>query len=176
VNETYVTLTGVVASDLRARVTDEGRPFVSFRMVSTQRRYDQARRDWVDGDTTWVGVTCWRALATNVARSIGKRDRVVVHGRLRTREWAGPDGGKRSSVDVVADAMGHDLTFGTSSFTRVGRSEVVEVPGRSEVDEVARELELDTTTDLSLLLGPEEDDELGSDEEVPQPVLAGADR
>jgi single-strand DNA-binding protein len=42
---------------------------------------------------------------------------VIVTGRLRVREWA-TDEKSGINVEVDADSLGHDLTFGTSEFTR----------------------------------------------------------
>jgi single-strand DNA-binding protein len=118
VYETYVTVTGVVASDPRDVQLDDGRRIVSFRLASTSRRRDRAG-EWTDGPTTWLTVTCWRGLAANVAESVGKGDRVIVHGRLRSREWTAADGAARTTLEVEADSLGHDLSFGVSTFRRV---------------------------------------------------------
>jgi single-strand DNA-binding protein len=56
-------------------------------------------------------------LAINSAGSVNKGDRLVVAGKLRIRDW---DNGERAgtSVEVEADSLGHDLTWGSSVFTR----------------------------------------------------------
>lgn len=140
-NETYVTVSGVVASDPRAMVLDNSVRITSFRLASTPRRRDRAGQ-WVDGDTTWLNVTCWRHLAANAAASVHKRDRIVVHGRLRVRPYTTAEGVQRVAVEVEADAVGHDLAFGTSDFTRIRRAEPVEQPGRAAADQLVREAEL----------------------------------
>ncbi|NLT53727.1 MAG: single-stranded DNA-binding protein [Actinomycetales bacterium] len=142
-NEPYLTMAGIVGSDLRTVVIDDHLPITSFRLGSTTRRYDRSVGGWVDGETTWVTVTCFRGLARNVAKSIAKRDRVVVHGRLRVRLWRRDDGEHRTSVEVEADSVGHDLTFGTSILTRTPRVERVGVPGRAAADELVRAVEED---------------------------------
>lgn len=116
-NETQVAVTGIVASDLRVISRDDGLRLTSFRLASTPRRRGPDG-EWTDGDTTWMTVTCWRTLATNVADSVARRDRVVVRGRLRSREWEAPDGARRSEIEIDADSVGHDLRFGTSVFSR----------------------------------------------------------
>jgi single-strand DNA-binding protein len=112
-----IVLTGIVATPPRHIVTAEQLPITSFRLASTQRRFDRSQQRWVDGDTNWYTVTSFRQLATNAAGSIGKGDRVVVSGRLRIRDW---DTGERkgTNIDVEADVIGHDLAWGTSSYTR----------------------------------------------------------
>lgn len=112
-----ITLTGLVATAPRHIVTSEGLAISSFRLASTQRRFDRSTERWIDGDTNWYTVTGFRQLAINVASSIAKGQRVVVFGRLRIREW---ENGERSgtTIEVEADSIGHDLAWGTSAFTR----------------------------------------------------------
>ena len=112
-----ITLTGLVATTPRHLVTSEGLPITSFRLASTQRRYDRGAQKWIDGETNWYTVTCFRQLAINVVGSIAKGQRIVVAGRLRVRDW---ESGERAgtTVEIDADALGHDLSWGTSVFTR----------------------------------------------------------
>ena len=113
-----ITLTGLVATIPRNLVTSDKLVITSFRLASTQRRFDRGRNRWVDADTNWYTITTFRQLAVNVQHSVVKGDRVVVTGRLRIREW---DTGERTgtTVDIEADAVGHDLSWGTTAFTRV---------------------------------------------------------
>lgn len=110
-------LTGVVATSPRHVTTSEGLAITSFRLASSQRRYDRALSKWIDGDTNWFTVSTFRALATNAAGSVAKGDRVVVTGRLRVRDWENSDR-SGTNVEIEADALGHDLTWGTSVYTR----------------------------------------------------------
>lgn len=113
-----ITLVGVVATPPKSMHTPSGLSILSFRLASSQRRYDRAKNEWVDGETNWYTVTAFRQLADNAAASLSKGDRVVVAGRLRVRAW---ESGDRSgtNVEVDADSLGPDLLFGTTSFTRV---------------------------------------------------------
>ncbi|GAA1688564.1 single-stranded DNA-binding protein [Microcella alkalica] len=118
-----ITLTGLVATTPRHIVTSDGLAITSFRLASNQRRYDRAKAAWVDGDTNWYTVTSFRQLGTHVASSVHKGERVIVSGRVRIRDW---ESGERNgtTIEIDADAVGHDLTWGRSSFTRsiiVGR-------------------------------------------------------
>jgi single-strand DNA-binding protein len=86
-------------------------------MAASHRRFDRTANKWVDGETNWFTVTAFRQLAINSAGSISKGERVLVTGKLRVRDW---DNGERAgtSVEVEAEALGHDLTWGTAVFTR----------------------------------------------------------
>ncbi len=112
-----ITLTGLVATQPRHLVTGEGLPITSFRLASTQRRFDRTQNRWVDGETNWYTITAFRQLAINLVGSIQKGERVVATGRLRIRDWtAGEKAG--TAIEVDADAIGHDLSWGTSTFVR----------------------------------------------------------
>jgi single-strand DNA-binding protein len=110
-------LTGVVGTVPRSLVTGEGLSITSFRLASSQRKFDRAENKWVNGETNWFTVTSFRLLANNVANSIHLGDHVVASGRLRVRSW---ENGEKSgiSVELEAEAVGHDLSFGVSQFAR----------------------------------------------------------
>jgi len=112
-----ITVTGLVATTPRHLVTQDGLPITSFRMAASHRRFDRTANKWVDGETNWFTVTAFRQLAINAAGSISKGERVLVTGKLRVRDW---DNGERAgtSVEIEAEALGHDLTWGTATFTR----------------------------------------------------------
>lgn len=111
------TVSGLVATTPRHLVTQEGLPITSFRLASSKRRFDRNKKIWVDGETNWFTITSFRQLAINSAGSISKGDRVIVSGRLKVRDW---DNGERSgtSVEIDAESLGHDLSWGTSEFSR----------------------------------------------------------
>jgi single-strand DNA-binding protein len=120
--DTYLAVAGVVATDPTVRTLDDGRQVMSFRVASTSRRYDNGTKSWVDGQTLWVKVSCWRELADNAAQCVRKRDRIVAWGRVRSEQWKTKDGGLRSDLALEAEAMGHDLTYGVASFDRKRRT------------------------------------------------------
>lgn len=113
-----ITVTGVVGSDPRVHVTTQGLAITSFRLASTRRYFDRAKGSWEDGETNWYTVSAFRQLAQNTAASVAKGERVVVHGRLRLRAW---ESGEKSgtAIEIEADAIGHDLTWGTTQLTKV---------------------------------------------------------
>jgi single-strand DNA-binding protein len=86
-------------------------------LASTNRRYDNSKKQWISDETNWYTVSAFRDLATNVKDSIFKGDRIFVSGNLRVRDW---DTGERAgtSVEIEAETMGHDYSWGTGVFTR----------------------------------------------------------
>lgn len=59
----------------------------------------------------------WNRLARHVAASLHNGDPVVVHGRLVADAWE-RDGKPQTSWEVVATSVGHDLSHGTTVFTK----------------------------------------------------------
>ena len=117
-NETMVTLVGHVATEPALRITTGGARVTSFRLASTERRFDKGVNDWRDAYTTFFTVTTWRTMAENVCTSVKKGQPVVVHGRLRDSSYEAKDGQWRTVLEVEAFALGHDLSRGISKFTK----------------------------------------------------------
>jgi single-strand DNA-binding protein len=126
-----ISLTGLVATTPKHVVTSSGLTVSTFRFASTQRRYDRAEQKWVDGETNWYTVATFRQLATNVIASLQKGQRVIVTGRLRIRDWA-TDDKHGTNVEIDADAVGHDLSWGTTIFTRSVAAAVAEADAVAE--------------------------------------------
>ncbi|GAA1847498.1 single-stranded DNA-binding protein [Microbacterium koreense] len=118
-NDTQVTITGNVAAPPEHRRTPSGTAYTRLRVASTERRFEKSQGTWTDGATSWYTVSVWRALGEHAYASLRKGDRIVVAGRLRIREWeSGDKSGTAAEVD--AEAIGHDLLWGTTVFTRDG--------------------------------------------------------
>ncbi|MCS5718667.1 single-stranded DNA-binding protein [Herbiconiux sp. CPCC 205763] len=113
----HLTLTGVVATSPRHITTNSGLDITSFRLASGQRRFDREQKRWVDAETNWYTVTTFRQLALNVASSIERGQHVVVTGRLRVRAWENGDK-SGTTIELEAEAAGHDLSWGTSAYTK----------------------------------------------------------
>ena len=113
-----ITLTGIVGSDPRHHVTNQGLAITSFRFASRHRYFDRAKGAWEDGETNWYTVSAFRQLAVNTSLSVRKGERLVVRGRLRQREW---NNGTKSgtSVEIEADSIGHDLSWCVTTYGRL---------------------------------------------------------
>jgi single-strand DNA-binding protein len=84
-NETIMTVSGNLVSDVDFRVTGRGDPLARFRVASTVSRYDRASGRWVDGDTTYWNVTAWRRAAENARASLAKGMPIVLQAKVRQR-------------------------------------------------------------------------------------------
>lgn len=133
-NETIVTVVGNVAQEPKMRVTSGGARVVSFRLASTERRYNRDIKAWRDGDTTFYTVSCWRAMAENVFGSVQTGQPVLVHGRLRNRSYE-KEGQRRTVLEIEAYSLGHDLARGVARFTKVVPSTAADRESVSELDD-----------------------------------------
>jgi single-strand DNA-binding protein len=120
VNDTIMTIVGNVVDTPRMRLTKSGHAVTNLRVASTSRRFDREHQRWIDNATLFVNVTCWRAMAENVALSVHKGQPVVVCGRYYSREYEINET-VRVSYELEANAIGHDLSRGSSEFRKTIR-------------------------------------------------------
>lgn len=110
-------LIGTIGSDPRTGTLTDGRPFVGFRLAVNHDYFNAETGSYESGETSWFDVSAYGAIAQACACSLSKGDPVIVVGRLRVRDWTS---GEKSgtAVELIADAIGHNLRFGTGSFSR----------------------------------------------------------
>jgi single-strand DNA-binding protein len=97
-----VTLTGRLGKDVDLRVTPNGSAIASFSVASS--------RNFKEGDawkeqTEWFRVVAWEKLAETCANYLHKGSRVLIEGRLQTREYTDKEGIKRYSTEVIASDL-----------------------------------------------------------------------
>ena len=112
-----VTISGNIGNDPTKNQTRAGKAVINFRVGSSHRYLDQRTGEWVDSGTNWYAVSAFGTIAENAKASLHRGDAVIVIGRLKVREWEA-NGKKGVDVEIVADAIGHDLNWGTSGFAR----------------------------------------------------------
>ncbi len=98
-NETQITLTGWLGTDVTLRQVGETQHVASFRVASTPSRFKDG--EWVKGTTSWHTVKAWNRLALHVAASLHSGDPVLVHGRLVADVWE-REGRTTTSYEVIA--------------------------------------------------------------------------
>jgi single-strand DNA-binding protein len=121
-NDTTITLQGWLGSDVTLRRAGDV-PVASFRLACTPRRFNRRTENWSDGVTQWYTVNVWRSLAENAAVSLHRGDPVVVTGRLQMHTYINKENVEVLTFEVDATHLGHDLSRGTSSFTRTPKEE-----------------------------------------------------
>ena len=109
--DSNITLVGNLTRDPELKFTQSGKAQTRF-SIAVNRRW-QREGTWEE-QTSYFDVTTWAVLAENVANTLTKGNRVIVTGRLEQRTWETKDGEKRSTVEVVADAVGLDLSKSTA--------------------------------------------------------------
>lgn len=119
-NETTVTLQGYVGGDVQLRTAGDS-VVAAFRVACTPRRFSRRSQEWSDGPTQWYSVRAWRLLGEHCEASLRRGDPVVVHGRVDMRTFTTKAGAEATDVEVEAFFVGHDLSRGTSRFTKAVR-------------------------------------------------------
>jgi single-strand DNA-binding protein len=137
--DTHIVLVGNVLTAPEWRRTNQAQALVvNFRVASTSRRWDRENGRWVDGASLRVRVNCWRRLAEGVASSVTVGDPVVVVGRLYTRDWTDAENNPRTSYEMEAVAVGHDLARGRARFFRSRPTPATSAVDGPEADAMVR--------------------------------------
>lgn len=121
-NQTTTTIVGRLASNPDHKLTTNDVDVTHFRLASNERRFDKQANQWVNGDTLFIDVTCWRRLAFNVHACLVKGDPVVVHGRLYTAEYE-VEGKRRFQTRMEALSIGPDLGWISTALRRRPKAE-----------------------------------------------------
>lgn len=120
--ETIITVVGNLVDDPELRFTPSGAAVANFRIASTPRTFDKNSNEWKDGDALFLSCSVWRQAAENVAESLVKGMRVVIQGRLRSRQYETREGEKRTVFEIEVDEVGPSLKYATAKVTRTQRS------------------------------------------------------
>jgi single-strand DNA-binding protein len=122
--DNQITLRGYLTAEPRLhQKTATATPVTEIRVGSTPRRLNRETGEWRDAPTSYFTVKCWRRLAINAASSLHKGDMVVVRGRFYMNNWVDSQQRPRSTLEIEADSVGHDLAYGWSHYLRGTRSQ-----------------------------------------------------
>jgi single-strand DNA-binding protein len=119
--ETTITVVGNLVDDPELRFTPSGAAVANFRIASTPRTFDRQTNEWKDGDALFLSCSVWRQAAENVAESLVKGMRVVVNGRLKSRQYETREGEKRTVFEIEVEEVGPSLKYATAKVTRTTR-------------------------------------------------------
>src|SRR5919202_4755176 len=98
--ETVITVVGNLVDDPELRFTPSGAAVANFRIASTPRTFDRQANEWKDGEALFLSCAVWRQYAENVAESLTKGMRVIVQGRLKSRQYETREGAKRTAFEI----------------------------------------------------------------------------
>lgn len=142
-----VVVGNVLAAPEWRRIASTGALVANFRIASNARRFDRENDCWVDGNNLRLRVTAWRRLAEGVASSITTGDPVIVYGRVYTRDWTDDKGNHRTSYEMEAFAIGHDLSRGRGKFYRTGKGDTSTVSDEAEEGFVGGDMSVPLTAE-----------------------------
>lgn len=128
-----VTVVGFVGSQPEIITTAKNLSICRFRFASSSGFFNRETQTWVDHEPDWFTVSVFRELGENAHRSIAKGDRLVVHGKLRVEAWE-RNGKSGTNVEIDAEALGHDLRWGVSTFTKHQREEESQTQAHTETN------------------------------------------
>lgn len=119
--ETLVTVVGNLVDDPELKFTPSGAAVADFRIASTPRTFDKNTNEWKDGDTLFLSCAVWRQYAENVAESLQRGMRVIVQGRLKSRQYETREGEKRTAMEIDVEEVGPALRSATAKVTKSAR-------------------------------------------------------
>ena len=119
--ETVITVVGNLVDDPELRFTPSGAAVANFRIASTPRIMDRQTNEWKDGDALFLSCSVWRQAAENVAESLQRGMRVIVQGRLKSRQYETREGEKRTVFEIDVDEIGPALKYATAKVAKTTR-------------------------------------------------------
>ncbi len=98
-----VILIGFLGEAPELKFSSQGKPIGTFSLAVNERWKDPegARRERVE----WFQIVCFGRLAEVCGQYLDRGRHVYIEGRLQTRKWAGREGEKRTTIEVVANQM-----------------------------------------------------------------------
>ena len=121
-----VTISGNLTRDPEIRQLPSGNSVCNIRIAHNERV--KSGSDWTDRPQ-YFDVTVWSGLGEYIARTLTKGEKVVVHGRLKWREFE-VEGNKRQAVDITADSV-----IPVPRSDKPGPTEDMDTPSRAGADE-----------------------------------------
>lgn len=106
----HVVLYGRLGADPELRHTSQGTGVLSFRLATTRSVPKKGQQGKFEDETEWHNVVVWGKRADGLARVLSKGSRVLISGRLRTKEYEDREQVKRWRTEIVAES----LDFGDS--------------------------------------------------------------
>jgi len=111
---------GNLTRDPELRYTPTGQAVVKFG-IAVNRFYVNRNGEKIE-QTDFFNVNAWRSVAVNVAESLTTGARVLVTGRLQSRNWETEDGAKRCTVEIEAEEVAASLRFATGASTKAAKA------------------------------------------------------
>jgi single-strand DNA-binding protein len=114
---TTITVIGNLVKDPEKKDLGSGKVLAKLRLASTER-FQDSDGTWKDGETAFYDVVCWRTLAENVSSNLSKGNKVIVHGKLKYREFDRKDGTRGNAFEIDATDVGASLSIKSGTFNK----------------------------------------------------------
>lgn len=124
---------GNLTKDPEMRYTPNGQAVISFSVATNRRWVNQAGEK--QEDTEFHNIVAWGKLAEICNQILYKGRKLLVVGRLKTRNWEGQDGIKRYSTEIIADHISATGSPKTSSEGELQRSAYKPAPKVENIPE-----------------------------------------
>ena len=95
------TLMGRITKDIELRYTQSSNPVASFSIACERDLKDSVGKR----PTDFFSIVAWNSTAEFVERYFSKGDSIIVKGRLQNRDWTDRDGNRRTTTELIADAV-----------------------------------------------------------------------
>lgn len=118
---TTVTTEANLVEDPQLRYTKSSKAVCSIRLAISSRRKN-AEGEYEDTPAVFAEATAWGPLAENVADSLHKGDRVLVHGSSYDEEWTDREGQTRVKHVIQVESVGASLRYTTVQLARTNRA------------------------------------------------------
>ena len=130
-----VLLIGNLTRDPELRYIPSGSAVASFTLA--MNRVYKLQTGEKKEEVSFVKVVVWGRMAENCGEYLKKGSPVFVEGRLQSRSWDGPDGQKRSALEVIALSV-QFLSGGprATSKTAEPAMDIAQAPAKEEIGEI----------------------------------------
>ncbi len=98
-----VLITGILCQDVELRFTPTGTKTVNLR-VAIHRKYKNKAQE-IKEETEFITVVVWNETAENCAKYLKKGSRILVEGRLQTRQYIDKNQVGQHVTEIVAETV-----------------------------------------------------------------------
>ncbi len=129
-----VLLIGNLTRDTELRYIPSGSAVASF-TLAINRVYKLQSGEKKE-EVSFVRIVVWGRMAEVCGEYLKKGSPVFVEGRLQSRSWDGPDGQKRSTIEVIANNVQFLRGQGNAGKDREASADVSQASGKEEIAEI----------------------------------------
>jgi single-strand DNA-binding protein len=120
--------TAKLLDDPELRFSPAGVAICKMRLVFNSRKLNQQTNQWEDADSFFVDAVLFKDAAEKAAESYTRQAEVVVSGRLKTRSYETREGEKRSTTELLVDAIGASTRWDTVTINKMARASAGRAP------------------------------------------------